>query len=192
LNQPNNTLEHYNISDQAHLVLLAQTSFHWDPNCKGSAIQTSNNDLTITKSADADFQSILGNLQISCGRHYWEIKIDHFTDEEDLFIGIARKSLDLYARPMDTKVFWGYMCLCAKKFGPDGLMLDYGYQAKKGDVIGVLLEYKSQIASLSFYRNGAKCGVAFGNLTGSFYPAVCINYGEAQITLDPKAQMPLS
>jgi len=40
-----------------------------------------------------------------------------------------------------------------KKFGPDGVFADYGYQAKKGDTIGVLLEYKSGLASLSFYRN---------------------------------------
>jgi tripartite motif-containing protein 9/67 len=33
---------------------------------------------------------------MSSGKHYWEIKIDKFVDEEDLFIGIARKEIDLY------------------------------------------------------------------------------------------------
>ena len=42
----------------------------------------------------------------------------------------------------------------AKKVGVDGALIDYGYQAKTGDVIGVLLEYKSGMANLSFYRNG--------------------------------------
>jgi len=192
LSQSNFTLEQYNVPDQANLVLLVQTVFSWDPNLKGSEIKLSNSNHTVSKAPEADCQTVLGNLLINSGRHYWEVKIDHFTDEEDLFIGIARKNLDLYARPMDTKMFWGYMCLCAKKFGPDGLIQDYGYQAKKGDIIGVLLEFKSQIATLSFYRNGTKCGMAFSNLTGSFLPAVCINYGDAQITLDPKAPMPLS
>ncbi len=43
--------------------------------------------------------------------------------------------------------------ISGKKFGPDGIFQDYGYQGKKGDVIGVLLEYKSGLATLSFYRN---------------------------------------
>lgn len=34
---------------------------------------------------------------MSSGRHYWELKIDKFVDDEDLFIGIARKEIDLYA-----------------------------------------------------------------------------------------------
>ena len=85
-----------------------------------------------------------------------------------MFIGIARKDTNLYARPIDTNTFWGYMCLwynnlnekanrfSGKKFGPDGIFQDYGYQAKKGDVIGVLLEYKSGLATLSFYRNAVR------------------------------------
>lgn len=192
LNIPTNTLEQYRILDNANLILLVQTSFTWDPNMKGSGIKLSNNNLTASKMPEVDYQMVLGNLLISSGRHYWEIKIDQFNDEEDLFIGIARKNINLYARPMDTKMFWGYMCLCAKKFGPDGILYDYGYQAKKGDIIGVLLEYKSGLATLSFYRNGTKCGIAFSNLTGSFYPAVCMHYGDVQITLDPKAPMPIS
>ena len=31
----------------------------------------------------------------------------------------------------------------AKKFGPEGFIQDFGYQARKGDIIGVLFEYKS-------------------------------------------------
>lgn len=71
-------------------------------------------------------------------------------------------------------------------------MYDYGYVAKHGDVIGVLLEFKSGVGTLSFYKNGTKCGVAFNDLKGVFHPAVCLFYGEVQVTLDPKAQTPLN
>jgi tripartite motif-containing protein 9/67 len=27
---------------------------------------------------------------MSSGRHYWEIRIDKYVDEEDLFIGVAK------------------------------------------------------------------------------------------------------
>jgi len=192
LSVPNLTLEQLRLPNNANLTLLVQTSFTWDANLKASGIKLQNNNLTAGKNPEVDYQTVLGSLMFSSGRHYWEIKVDNFNDEEDLFIGIARKETNLYARPIDTNMFWGYMCLCGKKFGPDGVFADYGYQAKKGDTIGVLLEYKSGLASLSFYRNATRCGVAFTNLPGSFYPAVCMNYGDVQVTLDPKAPMPIS
>jgi tripartite motif-containing protein 9/67 len=192
LNSTSQTLEQYKIPDHANIVLLVQTTFTWDPNMKGAQIKLSNNNLTCSKPPDSDYQTALGNISLSSGRHYWEIKVDHYNDDEDLFLGIARKAINLYARPLDTKMFWGYMPLCAKKFGPDGALYDYGFPAKKGDVIGILLEYKSGMATLSFYRNGTKYGVAFSNLAGSFHPAVCMYYGDIQVTLDPKAPMPLS
>ena len=97
--------------------------------------------------------------------------MDKYGDEEDLFIGIARKDIDLNVRPLDSGMFWGYMCLwnilidrlekywlirsnSSKKVGADGVLYDYGYQAKQNDIIGVLLEFKSGMGSLSFYRNG--------------------------------------
>lgn len=70
------------------------------------------------------------------------------------------------------------MCLCGRKFGPDGNIVEYGYSARVGDTIGVLLEFKGGMGQLSFYKNGSKCGVAFNNLTGTFYPAVSMFYGE--------------
>ena len=39
LNQPNNTLEQYNMQDKANLVLLIQTVFSWDSSMKGSEIK---------------------------------------------------------------------------------------------------------------------------------------------------------
>lgn len=74
-----------------------------------------------------------------------------------------------------------------KKFGPDNLMEDYGFFSKTNDIIGVLLEFKSGLGSLSFFKNGSKCGTAFSELTGPFYPAICMFYGEVQVTLDPTA-----
>jgi len=192
LNVPNQTFEQLRIPNNSNITLLVQTSWTWDTNLKAAGIKLQNNNLTAGKNPEVDYQTVLGSLMFSAGRHYWEVKIDNFNDEEDLFIGVARKEVNLNARPIDTNLFWGYLCLCGKKFGPDGIYTDYGYQAKKGDTIGVLLEYKSGLASLSFYRNATRCGVAFTNLPGSFYPAVCMNYGDVQVTLDPKAPMPIS
>eukprot|EP01017_Pseudomicrothorax_dubius_P026543 TRINITY_DN2971_c0_g2_i13.p1 TRINITY_DN2971_c0_g2~~TRINITY_DN2971_c0_g2_i13.p1 ORF type:complete len:353 (-),score=65.49 TRINITY_DN2971_c0_g2_i13:1-1059(-) len=176
LNVGGNSLEAYRIPDGANLLLLVQTIFAWDPSHKGSGIKLSNNNLTANKNGDVDYQTALGSVGFSSGRHYWELKIDKFVDEEDLFVGVARRNINLNMRPNDTKNFWGYMPLCGKKISPDGELLDYGFSCKTQDIVGVLLEFKQGIGTLSFYKNGAKCGTAYSNLTGTLHPAISMYY----------------
>lgn len=88
--------------------------------------------------------------------------------------------------------FFNSFFFSAKKVGPDGAPADYGYSAKVGDIIGVLLEFRASEGTLSFYRNGARCGVAFSGLNGTFYPIVSLLSADVQISLDPKAPMPLN
>ena len=58
--------------------------------------------------------------------------------------------------------------------------------------MGVYLEFDSKnTASLSFYKNGLNCGVAFSGLTGELYPVVTMFYGEVQVTLNAKVKMPV-
>ena len=54
-----------------------------------------------------------------------------------------------------------------------------------------MIEFNNGIGSLSFYRNGTPLGLAFDNIPpDTYYPAVCLYYGEVQITLNPKAKIP--
>lgn len=32
---------------------------------------------------------------MSSGKNYWEIRLDNYVEEDDIFIGIARKEMDL-------------------------------------------------------------------------------------------------
>ncbi|CAK69624.1 unnamed protein product (macronuclear) [Paramecium tetraurelia] len=185
-------LSEVGLKDFSQLIFLAEMTFTWDPIKKGKSVILSNNNLTANKKGQSDYQTVLGTLALNSGRHYWEIKIEKYVDEEDIFIGIARKEIDLYTQPTTTGHFYGYICLCARKFGADGQISDYGYSAVQNDTIGVLLEFRSGIGTLSFYRNGVKCGEAFNNLTGTFYPALSMFYGEVQVTLDSKAPLPAS
>lgn len=102
---------------------------------------------------------------------------------------MARRDIQLDVNPVDNLSFYGYMPLCARKFGPTHSIENYGQLCQVGDIIGVLLEYRLGVASLSFYRNSHKLGVAFGDLEGAFKPALCLFYGE--VTLFPKASIPL-
>lgn len=78
------------LKDFSQLLFLAQMTFIWDPIKKGKSITLSNSNNTANKQGESDYQTVLGTLAMSSGRHYWELKIDKYVDEEDIFIGIAR------------------------------------------------------------------------------------------------------
>ncbi len=74
-----------------------------------------NNCLTANKKYEIDYETVLGTVGFSNGsgghsKHYWEIKLDTFVDIEDIFIGIAKRNIDLHARCTDTDSFWGWIC----------------------------------------------------------------------------------
>lgn len=66
--------------------------------------------MTANKKFEIDFETVLANVGFSSGRHYWEIRLDTFVEMEDIFIGVARRNIDLYIRAWDTGQFWGWIC----------------------------------------------------------------------------------
>lgn len=69
-----------------------------------------NNCLTANKKYEIDYETVLASVGFNSGRHYWEIKLDTFVDMEDIFVGVARRNIDLYMRAWDTGSFWGWIC----------------------------------------------------------------------------------
>ena len=57
-------------------------------------------------------------------------------------------------RVNDFYIFLVIIFIRGKKLSSEGALIDYGYSAKIGDTIGILLEFKSGTAELSFYKNG--------------------------------------
>ena len=57
-----------------------------------------------------DYETVLASVGFNNGRHYWEIKLDVFVEMEDIYVGIARRNIDLYTRAWDTGSFWGFIC----------------------------------------------------------------------------------
>mmetsp|Transcript_14190 Transcript_14190/g.14262 ORF Transcript_14190/g.14262 Transcript_14190/m.14262 type:complete len:215 (-) Transcript_14190:41-685(-) len=166
-------------------VLVIKNYFQWDSQVLTKNIELSNNNRTATKKAETSYECVLGNSTINSGRHYWEVKLDNFPNDEDIYIGIAFKEINLYSNPPDSGMFWGYICSVGKKCGP-GFVEDYSAAARTGDVIGVLLEFKGENGILSFLKNGMELGPAFVNLTGTFYSAVYLFHQSARVTLSCK------
>jgi tripartite motif-containing protein 9/67 len=120
---------------------------------------------------------------MTSGKHTWEIRIDRFNQDEDVFIGVALKGVNLYGRPPEISNFWGYIASNARKFCP-GNEEDFGETSGTDDIIGVTLEFGESNATLSYTKNGSPMGVAFDNLPlETFYPAVSLYYVDVQVTI---------
>lgn len=75
-------------------------------------------------------------------------------DLEDIFIGIAFKDINLFAKPTEGQIYWGYICCAAKIFSPkEDQVTEYGEMCTMNDMVGVLLDFQGDQAQLTFYRN---------------------------------------
>ena len=45
---------------------------------------------------------MLATVGFNTGRHYWEIKLDTFVEMEDIFVGVAKRNIDLYVKSWDS------------------------------------------------------------------------------------------
>ena len=86
-------------------------------------------------------------MKISADVHYFEIKINHIKDTNDVMIGVTPASRilkDSSSRARCYDKIWGWHCTCGRKMRPkpDGKYEncgDYGSYAKIGDVVGCIL-----------------------------------------------------
>ena len=172
---------------------IAKQIFTWDSSRKSANIELLDDLLTVKKRDDSDamFESVLGTVCLTTtSLHEWEIKIDFLADyeeEEEIFIGVASKAIDLNKNPMEIE-YWGIMCLACQKFCP-GVQEDYGDRCGTGDVVGVALEFKDNKGTLSFSKNGVSFGNAFGEVPPGVFPVVTLNYPKIQVSLGKSASM---
>jgi hypothetical protein len=189
------TVRDEEVPHQARLVLLASQTFSLGAGLHSEGLVLSNNNLTATIGDLSESpETVLGTIVLASGSQYWEVKIDRFSEEEGVFLGVAEPGLDLKQHPFASQ-YWGYIPMCAKKFGPGGtgpqdIAADYGMVCYAGDKVGVLLEFRRGEATLSFFRNGMYLGEAFSGLRGPLSPAFSMFIGNKQITVDPRALIP--
>lgn len=65
------------------------------------------------------YETVLGSMGFNSGRHYWEITIDVFGTEEDIFIGVCKSETKLAAHGVETPgAAWGWQCTSSRKIWP--------------------------------------------------------------------------
>jgi hypothetical protein len=108
--QPNDTPFSLNLPLEAKLVVVVQQTFVWDEKAKGENIEILNAGRSAVKRTEEDYETVLTNAELTRGKHCWDIIIDRYMRHEDIFIGVAQKTLPLVTRPPETGMFWGYLC----------------------------------------------------------------------------------
>ena len=102
--------------------------------------------------ASHHWETVLTNLGFSTGRHYWEIIIDVYGTEEDIFIGICKNGNKLQSHAVENSC-WGWQTTSGRKIWPSTERIQeeaYGDYTKIGEIIGVLLEFDNEKASLTY------------------------------------------
>ena len=144
-----------------------------------------NNCLTANRGHERrGYETILGSVGFSSGRHYWEIKLEAYGHEDDIYIGICKQDTNCNTIAWEGGTSWGWLCTGAKKVWPGSIGIsaqEYGEYAKIAEVLGVLLEFgDDQVGHLTFYQHGRTLGKAFNNIPpGTYYPCVSLNNNES-------------
>jgi hypothetical protein len=111
------------------------------------------------------------------------------SSESNLTIGVANEHFEKDSIP-EYGNFWGISPYTGSRVTPNAV--DQYEQAafKNGDSVGMLLEYKNQMASLRFFVNNAPVDADIEGLTGTLYPVVSFMSSLGSATLVPAATLP--
>lgn len=126
-------------------------------------------------------------IGVTSGKYYWEVTM--LSTQESL-IGVANSSASLVAYLGSSANGWAYDSVNGSKY--NGTSGAYGATWTTNDVIGIALDMDAK--TLTYYKNNVSQGVAFTNLAGTIFPAVCVsatggslavNFGQRPFTYTP-------
>jgi hypothetical protein len=139
-----------------------------------------------------DYSHVTTGVELTEGRHYWEVELFSENSMADSYVGVTRPNLDLEGDYRGRACTDGWFIR-----GGDGTLCGNGKQDgdragpyKQGDRVGVLLDLNN--GSLLFFKNGVQhgSGYAAGSLTGPVVAAVEIGYTDHAVQLHANVAFP--
>ncbi|KAF2365150.1 SPRY domain [Trinorchestia longiramus] len=113
------------------------------------------------------------------GRHYWQFRIDAYDANADVAFGVVRKQVNKEVMLGNDEHGWAMYIDHQRSWFLHGSTHHgrcEGGIGGVGAIVGVLLEWRQQKASISFYVNYEQQGdVAFTDVEGPLFPAVSVN-----------------
>jgi hypothetical protein len=148
----------------------------------------------VTQDANEEWSLTTTEIEITEGKHYWEVELlsDMSESVAGIMIGISRPNLDPAGDYGEIGCTDGWFvsafngCLYGNgKEGHDG-----AGEYKQGDRVGVLLDLGN--GSLRFFKNGVQHGPGYpaGSVTGPVVHAVQLYFKSSSVRLLPNAEAP--
>ena len=134
-------------------------------------------------------QIILSEKSFNQGKKYIEFLIQGNPLENNIIIGLSikRNEYNLYIN--DPLNFWGFNLGECKKFSYNASnkyeYVKYGEATKKGDRIGILMQWNTQnLLNVSYFINKINMGIAFKDLPMKKYHfAVAMKFNSTKIEI---------
>jgi hypothetical protein len=131
-------------------------------------------------------------VELTKGKHYWEVELLSDPQLDSVLIGISRPNLDPTGDwSSDTCTdSWFIGAYFGHLYGNGKYADDGEGEYEQGDRVGVLLDLDN--GSLRFFKNGAQHGPGYaaGSVTGPVVAAVQLKCAECSVRLLPNAQQP--
>ena len=102
-----------NLPNGARLLLQGMKKFKFDPKTKSQPLQLLDNDSRVSITGQQQHSPVLATIGFNQGRHYWEIKLDLYHSEQDVFAGVCPHQKQ--EKMVDLSDVYGWICTFDRK-----------------------------------------------------------------------------
>ena len=160
----------------------APVNFTWDESHTAEGIEVEDQGKSIRLNKRG-WSSAMINCPLETGNYNWKFKVDGFTDNGDVYLGVARRDVDLNICPTDKMSTWIYNTNIAQCRGKDLGNKDYGLRVEAGDIISVSCSHKNDKLQVSFSQNDQDLGIAFDAVPTDVYPFLSFATEGTRVTI---------
>jgi hypothetical protein len=147
---------------------------------------------TQTEDNEDDCSHTTTEVELTEGRHYWEVEVLSNNSTDSIFVGVTRPDLDPvgYYTHSDCTDGWFIHMEDGTLYGNGKDADDLAGRYEQGDRVGVLLDLNN--GSLLFFKNGVQHGPGYaaGSVTGPVVAAVEMFFEGQAVRLHADAAFP--